>query len=43
MKKNTKRDVNIVMHLRGEISLSTRIKSDKSKFSRKIKHKKSSF
>jgi hypothetical protein len=43
MKKIVKRDINILKHLRGEISLSTRVKSDKSKFSRKTKHKKSSF
>ena len=36
-----KRDLNIVKHLRGEISLSTRKVESKKKFSRKEKHKKS--
>ncbi|WP_275944632.1 hypothetical protein [Campylobacter concisus] len=34
-----KRDQNILSHIRREISLSTRVKKDKSKYSRKLKHK----
>lgn len=37
-----KRDFNIVLHLKGEISLKTKVIKDKKKFNRKIKHKKSS-
>lgn len=34
-----KRDYNVLSHIKREISLSTRIKRDKSKYNRKVKHK----
>ena len=34
-----KRDHNILSHIKREISLATRVKKDKSKYSRKMKHK----
>ena len=37
------RDYNILLHLKGEINLGTRKIRDRSKYSRKIKHKKKIF
>jgi len=34
-----KRDYNILLHLKGEINLSTKVVPDKKKYSRKNKHK----
>jgi len=34
-----KRDGNILMHLKGEINLGTRVVPNKKKYSRKMKHK----
>ena len=38
-KKIKQRDKNILLHIKGEISLGTKVISDKKKYSRKVKHK----